>query len=461
MNKKIKEVCIIGCGTYGSYIAKKLSKFDVKITIIDVGNSKIKSEQEIGYNSNLLSSNYEGLSKGRFFGLGGTSSKWGGQLLFFSEKDFSQPTPFLKSIVNLNIKHKDKVLKNFGVSDYVEDQIFNDDFFIKSGIWLSYFKRNLFKYFKIKKQNNVKIIPNSRVIKIEFENNKSVNRITYLSNGIEKFLTADYFYLTTGAFESSRLLLCSGGIKEKNLKFSDHYSKKFVKINGSPNINNIDFTFKFNKDFSLRTTRLVGELTNNNLSYFVHPIYNSEFDFFQNFKTILFKKKYDIKIIFNIIKDLPSVFKFIYFLTFLKKLFIKNDTWYLQIDIEGHIEDSDFMLSNKLDKFNQNGIDINVISVDKLKSSFLEIENKILNLLKINNIKYEICENDILINKIEDTYHPYRIMSNFGDIDDYYNHFNNMLVVNTGILPRVGGINPTASLFPIIEQHILDNFEQV
>jgi hypothetical protein len=34
-----------------------------------------------------------------------------------------------------------------------------------------------------------------------------------------------------------------------------------------------------------------------------------------------------------------------------------------------------------------------------------------------------------------------------------------MLVVNTGILPRVGGINPTASLFPIIEQHIIDNFE--
>jgi hypothetical protein len=381
--KNIKEICIIGSGTYGSYIAKKLDKKNVKITIIDVGDSNIKSEKEIGYLSKILSLKYEGLNKGRFFGFGGSSSKWGGQLLFFSEKDFSNPSSFLKSIVDLNKRHKKNVLKVFGINDYKEDENFDQDFFIKHGIWLNYFKRNLFKYFKINKQKNVTIIPNSRVVELVTNDKNKIKKIVYLSDGNKYTLVADYYYLACGAFESARLLSNSGHLKKEHIKFSDHFSKKFVKVFGDPKIRNSDLTFNFSKDFSLRTTRFVGELKDKNLSYFIHPIYNSDFHFFQNFKSFLFKKSFNLQYVTNILKDLPSVLGFISYILFYKKLYIQNNTWYFQIDIEGHNEDSEFMLSKELDKFDQNGIDVNVISVKNLEASFIEIQDKIIKLLLI------------------------------------------------------------------------------
>jgi len=84
------HVAVIGAGAYGSYIINALiEKYpEIKITLFEVGNKAIKSESEIGYKSNILKDNYTGLDKGRFFGFGGASAKWGGQLLTFSQNDF-------------------------------------------------------------------------------------------------------------------------------------------------------------------------------------------------------------------------------------------------------------------------------------------------------------------------------------------------------------------------------------
>ena len=57
----------------------------------------------------------------------------------------------------------------------------------------------------------------------------------------------------------------------------------------------------------------------------------------------------------------------------------------------------------------------------------------------------------------EDIYHPYG-MFNFKNLEDYYSKWNNMLVVTTGVLPRSGGINPTASLLPVIDDFVSKKF---
>ena len=46
------------------------------------------------------------------------------------------------------------------------------------------------------------------------------------------------------------------------------------------------------------------------------------------------------------------------------------------------------------------------------------------------------------------------MMSDYKSVSEYFNHFENMLVINTGILPRAGGINTTSVGFPIIEEYI-------
>ena len=45
-------------------------------------------------------------------------------------------------------------------------------------------------------------------------------------------------------------------------------------------------------------------------------------------------------------------------------------------------------------------------------------------------------------------------LSDSESIDDYFNYFDNLLVLNTGILPRTGGINSTAAVFPLIEEYV-------
>ena len=53
----------------------------------------------------------------------------------------------------------------------------------------------------------------------------------------------------------------------------------------------------------------------------------------------------------------------------------------------------------------------------------------------------------------EDIYHPYG-MFDFNDVTDYYTRWSNMLVVTTGCLSRSGGINPTASMLPVVDDFI-------
>ena len=45
-------------------------------------------------------------------------------------------------------------------------------------------------------------------------------------------------------------------------------------------------------------------------------------------------------------------------------------------------------------------------------------------------------------------------MFNFKDVEDYYTRWKNMLVVTTGCLSRSGGINPTASMLPVVDEFI-------
>lgn len=84
-----KKICIAGAGTYGSYLANAIKECspNTSVVLIETGGQHVKSEEEIGSSSLLKENSYNAANKGRFFGLGGTSAKWGGQLLFFSEND--------------------------------------------------------------------------------------------------------------------------------------------------------------------------------------------------------------------------------------------------------------------------------------------------------------------------------------------------------------------------------------
>lgn len=450
------RIAILGAGTYGSYTVNSIQQKypDSEITVFDVGDRNVKSEEEIGYLSRLKNKAYKGLTNGRYFGWGGASHKWGGQLLTYTDNDFSNPNVFMQELIALDKQYKDKCLEKFNIENKFPETKVTADLFTKTGVWLSMLHRNFFNWFKVNNRKNVKVLSHCRVVKLVSFDKKKIESIVYLENGIEQEKSFDFYFLTAGAFESARILLSSEMTENSKVHFSDHLSRKVFKIKGSTIIGDEDFVFRM-RGTSLITKRLIGEC--NDISYYIHPVFNMKFPFFEMIKDILFYRKFAVKNIGKYIlitlKDIPHVIGLAWSVVVLRKMYVMNNEWYMYIDIENPTKDSYVTLANEKDKFGLQGLDVfyNIgnDAVAVFKSAQLAAENHMTN-CKVN---YEVVAEKIDISTCEDIYHPYG-MHNFETIDSYYNHWDNMLVVSTGILPRSGGINPTASLFPIIDEFV-------
>lgn len=453
MNLGKRMFAVLGAGTYGSYVSNLLSIVypHENITLFDVGDEHLKTEDEIGYLSHIVGSPYEGLQKARFFGFGGASVKWGGQMLTFTENDFANPTPFMQDIVALDKKWKNVVLAKFGLENKVSEVRINEHLFTKTGIWLSYFHRNLFKHFGIIKNKKIHIKPNSRVTKI-IGNNGRITGIEYICNKEKKTARFDQYFLTTGAFESSRLLIDSGLAKERDMMpFSDHLSQRAFKVTSGIKMGDEDFRFKV-QGASLVTKRFVGEV--DGYSFYSQPICNEDFPFFKDLKKLLFGHKVKLGIIMNIIKNIPSCIAFAWYMIVKKQMYVYNDEFYLQIDIEAPHESGKILMNNEADKFGERSIDVDLQILPKTGELFTKARTYVKDFLDANNVKYIELPFSTSAEKYEDVYHPFGMFCNFKNVNDYFGHFDNMLVVNTGVLPRAGGINSTCAVMPLVEEYV-------
>jgi hypothetical protein len=454
MSLSYRSIAVIGSGVYGSYAISTITdKYpNANITLFEAGNNKIKNEKGIGFSTRLLKEKYTGLSHGRYFGLGGTSTMWGGQLLFFTKNDFKKPTPFIKDIIEISEKYKVKILKKFKLNKKFEEKRINDNQFSKTGLWLGYFDRNLFNFFKINKFKNVKIEQNAHVVKLISKENKIV-AAEIKQNDEVKVIFFDTFILTAGAFESNRILLQSGLVNSDKIYFSDHLSQKVFKIKGNTSIGELDLKFKVSGS-ALITKRIIGEI--DNYSYFSNPIYNSDFPFFQSFKKLLFKKEISFNILKSMLLNLPYVVKFVYAMIIKKEVYIYKNEWNLYIDIENPKSNSFIALGEKNKQSLVQGLDV-YFDLDRIKINeiYQLAIDEVKSLLLSNNVKFELLSDSFSFEKGEDTYHPYNMaLSDSEDLKSFYNRYDSLLVVNTGILPRAGGINITAALFPIIDEYV-------
>jgi hypothetical protein len=454
----LKTISIIGAGTYGSYLAHCMAEKypEMEIHLFEAGNEITRSENEMGFVSTIKNGQYKAASDGRFFGLGGTSARWGGQLLFYSNNDFADDNG-MREIIDCNISYRDKVLKRFfNEVPPLEERKVDANLFVKKGIWLNFRKRNLFRHFQVDKHKNIKIHKNARVIKL----NSNRGKITSLTiqfrdkNEPVEFKT-DLYYLTSGAFESLRLLHVSGitDMRQSSLGFSDHVSMRCFEIeSGVTKIGSQDFQFHF-VNGSMVTSRLVGEI--DNVSFYAHPIFNEQFNIFQFLKKLIFRGEFNLKSLLNASKQFPYIFPFIYDYLYKKRLYVYG-SWYLNIDIELSQSHNQLTLSNEKDADQQHGIDIDYkISADTIIKLLLAKE-KIKRVLQEANIPFREMKSDASSLKLEDTYHPYRLFADTArkSVFELSNPLQNLYLFNTGLLHRSGGINPTAALFCLIEHHI-------
>ena len=238
-------------------------------------------------------------------------------------------------------------------------------------------------------------------------------------------------------------------LKEK-IYFSDHLSQKVFKVNKSTIIGKEDFVFRM-RGTSLITKRMIGEV--DNCSFYVHPVFNLQFPFFESVKEVLFKHHFQWKYIWNIFRDIPNVIGFVWAVLILRRMYVMNNEWFLYIDIENPTQENYVTISKEKDKFGVQGLDVYYNTGTEAINIYQKAKNIAINHLKACNVDYEVLAEEINVQTCEDIYHPYG-MFHFKNMQEYFTKWNNMLVVTTGCLSRSGGINPTASLLPVIDEFI-------
>lgn len=449
----MKKIAIIGSGAYASYAASVIyevhPQYDVHI--FEVGDENIKSQDEIGYTSELLNCNYDALTKGRYFGYGGATAKWGGQILTFSDNDFNNPSKYLREIVELNKKYRNNIFKKVRIQNDDSEIKLANGMFTKTGIWLDYFHRNLFNLFKVRDYKNVTLHPHCRVTKINVDGKKVIS-FEYIKEG-QKIIedTFDYVFLAAGAFEDTRIMMVSGLQDKTCVQFSDHIAKRIFNVSGTTKIGDIDLEFKISK-FSFITKRIVGEYEG--VSFFGYPAYNAEYPFFQNLKKLLFGHRFSWNLVLAIFKDIPSAFMFAWRFFIQHRLYVYNNEWGFVLHMENPIGHGKVMLSDALDKYGEPGVAIDFSISPRSREIFAAVTKQFDELLTNNGVQHSCVEDSVHTRKFEDEYHPFALYSDFDSVEEYFTQFDNMLVIHSGVLPRAGGINSTSAAFPLLEEFI-------
>jgi hypothetical protein len=450
----MKTICIAGAGTYGSYIANAIAeKYPaVKIILIETGNEQIKSETEIGFLSSLKKGAYNAATAGRYFGLGGTSARWGGQLLFLTDNDCRKDLSMV-ALKAVNAKYRSAVLQRFFKTvPALPEELLPEGLFIKKGIWLQFDKRNLFNFFALNTKANITIKKNCRVIQVNSAGT-AVESVRLLCNGQEETVKADIFYICCGAIETMRLLAASGfyNLPETTKGFADHVSLRCFRIHSKQTtLAGHNFQYQFIGK-SLITSRIIGEVEG--VHFYMQPVFNERFVFFQVLKGLLIKGQFSFKQSLLALKQVFHLFPFVAEYVFKKKLYVYKD-WDINIDIELDKAGNHLSLTDQKDAFGESGVAIDFEIPETTKQKIATAKQRIQQLLQDEGIAYTSLGETTSALKLEDTYHPYALYPETMPFEERYHPAANMYVLHTGLLNRAGGINPTAVLFCQAEHHI-------
>jgi choline dehydrogenase-like flavoprotein len=224
------DVCVIGAGAAGIYLAVELVARGMDVILLEAGNKSGADASAIGFDSRFDAELYPGATEGRSFGLGGSTSRWGGLLIPHTLHDLRRSDegdfdPW-QHIVQAVSDNTASVLAKLGWrngNDFSEfaaerlsesgDALHAAGLDVAAGLFLPFRKKNLVWLLGRKPGNGsrLRIIYNAVVNGWRAVPDASGARIQQAqavsSNGKRLAVTAKRFIVAAGAIESARLLL--------------------------------------------------------------------------------------------------------------------------------------------------------------------------------------------------------------------------------------------------------------
>ncbi len=224
------DVCIIGAGAAGLYLASRLADAGLDVAILEAGGLECSSGKSVGIEATLAGDTYRGATEGRAFGWGGTTSQWGGLLVPYTDLDLRNDSTLeartWSHIVDVVQKHSNSVFARLGLRNkpdfltlpgarlpaYAIAALRQAGFTTIAGDFLPFRRRNLSYLLSPHSRRPVSVylraVVSKWLIVPHSHGNGVVDTVQAVSrSGKHLTVAARSFVIAAGAIESARMLL--------------------------------------------------------------------------------------------------------------------------------------------------------------------------------------------------------------------------------------------------------------
>ena len=490
------DVCIVGAGAAGLYLATKLTRAGHSVVILEAGNHTPRADVDLGLEASIETTEYRGSSHGRFFGLGGSTTRWGGLVMSHSEFD---RRPLCKAtldawdcILDTVTAQQNSVAKQLGLdsprkyenvaSRFVttaENQLAKNGLVVRAAEFLPFKKKNLaFLLDDVKHhKGNLKIFLNAVTCKWNLATKGTLTTATELIATAENRpirVQANTFVLAAGAIESTRMLLelrrkCPlVGSDSLGKKLSDHLSSTVGFVPRSDALNCIRLfgpRFLHGRMRSFRFLRK--DVTSTSLPrFFAHFIFDSDQPGFRLAKKIMgnvqSRQSQSISVS-DLLYGTTGLFRIGADRLLRNRLHISARTPIrLQLDVEQEPDTANqIQLTDELDRYGRPKAKIHwsiqpsdYANIDSISKWLIEAWDDKGGLPRVTALDHSSVESS----KPHDAYHPVGTCA-IGVSQDAVvqkdlkvNGTSNLFVLSTAVFPTAGTANPTFSMLCLGEE---------
>jgi len=237
--------CIVGGGIAGLILAHRLARSGMEVHLLEAGGLELEERSQTLYQAEMSERIHPGSTEGRFRIFGGSSTRWGGQLLPYTDDIFtpvpgspSTPWPIgtsdlegyydeIQSIMHVDtLPFTDALLAQLGRPPVS----FSPELRLRYSKWAPFSKRNLAHTIgrECLAHSRIKLFTHANVAALEGPGDHidSARVLDYRGRVFQ--FRADQFIVACGTIESSRLLLSSPGVANRSDQigryFHDHLS---------------------------------------------------------------------------------------------------------------------------------------------------------------------------------------------------------------------------------------------